>query len=153
MLVQMYKHARISSWNQPVLNNKGKSVLLNGTHDWSILVRHATHCAKVARCSGILSCRALQGGMYEVMKSLGMCLLYLLSLFVLLRYLWFKQSTYTVVLPALFVRKNSRSTLELLTSIPSQGPRYTKDLIKMVPVVPLFSTQHYKGKYWLFLKN
>jgi len=23
----------------------------------------------------------------------------------------------------------------------------------MVPVVPLFSTQHWKGKYWLFLKN
>ena len=28
-----------------------------------------------------------------------------------------------------------------------------KDVIKMVPVVPLFSTQHEKGKYWLFLKN
>ena len=27
-------------------------------------------------------------------------------------------------------------------SIPSQGPRHTKDAIKMVPVVPLFSTQH-----------
>ena len=27
-------------------------------------------------------------------------------------------------------------------SIPSQGPRYDKDVIKMVPVVPLFSTQH-----------
>ena len=27
-------------------------------------------------------------------------------------------------------------------SIPSQGPRHTKDVIKMVPVVPLFSTQH-----------
>jgi len=26
-------------------------------------------------------------------------------------------------------------------SIPSQGPRH-KDVIKMVPVVPLFSTQH-----------
>ena len=26
--------------------------------------------------------------------------------------------------------------------IPSQGPRHTKDLINMVPVVPLFSTQH-----------
>ena len=38
-------------------------------------------------------------------------------------------------------------------SIPSQGPRHTKDVIKMVPVVPLFSTQHWKGKYWLFLKN
>ena len=35
----------------------------------------------------------------------------------------------------------------------SQGPRHTKDVIKMVPVVPLFSTQHWKGKYWLFLKN
>ena len=27
-------------------------------------------------------------------------------------------------------------------SIPSQGPRHTKDVIKMVPVVPLFDTQH-----------
>ena len=24
---------------------------------------------------------------------------------------------------------------------------------KMVPEVPLFSTEHSKGKYWLFLKN
>ena len=31
---------------------------------------------------------------------------------------------------------------EVLGSIPSQGPRHTKDVIKMVPVVPLFSTQH-----------
>jgi len=23
----------------------------------------------------------------------------------------------------------------------------------MVPVVPLFRTEHSKGKYWLFLKN
>jgi len=29
--------------------------------------------------------------------------------------------------------------LELPGSIPSQGPRHTKDVIKMVPVVPLFS--------------
>ena len=42
---------------------------------------------------------------------------------------------------------------EVPGSIPSQGPRHTKDVIKMVPVVPLFSTQHVKGKYWLFLKN
>ena len=27
-------------------------------------------------------------------------------------------------------------------SIPYQGLRHTKDVIKMVPVVPLFSTQH-----------
>ena len=30
---------------------------------------------------------------------------------------------------------------EVPGSIPSQGPRHTKDVIKMVPVVPLFSTQ------------
>ena len=42
---------------------------------------------------------------------------------------------------------------EVPDSIPSQGPRHTKDVIKMVPVVPLFSTEHPKGKYWLFLKN
>ena len=43
---------------------------------------------------------------------------------------------------------------EVPGSIPSQGPRHTKDVIKMVPVVPLFSTEHSKErKYWLFLKN
>ena len=31
---------------------------------------------------------------------------------------------------------------EIQGSIPSQGPRHTKDFIKMVPVVPLFGTQH-----------
>ena len=31
-------------------------------------------------------------------------------------------------------------------SIPSQGPRHTKDVIKMVPVAPLFSTERSKGK-------
>ena len=42
---------------------------------------------------------------------------------------------------------------EVPGSILSQGPRHTKDVIRMVPVVPLFGTQHKKGKYWLFLKN
>ena len=42
---------------------------------------------------------------------------------------------------------------EVAGSIPSQGPRLTKDVIKMVPVVPLFITEYSKGKYWLFLKN
>ena len=28
------------------------------------------------------------------------------------------------------------------SSIPSLGPSHAKDVIKMVPVVPLFSTQH-----------
>ena len=31
---------------------------------------------------------------------------------------------------------------EVAGSIPSQGPHHTKDVIKMVPVVPLFSTDH-----------
>ena len=31
---------------------------------------------------------------------------------------------------------------EVPGSIPSQGPSHTKDVIKMVPVVPLFSTEH-----------
>ena len=35
---------------------------------------------------------------------------------------------------------------EVPGSIPSQGPRHTKDVIKMVPVVPLFSIEHSKGK-------
>ena len=35
---------------------------------------------------------------------------------------------------------------EVLGSIPSQGPRHTKCVIKMVPVVPLFSTEHSKRK-------
>ena len=42
---------------------------------------------------------------------------------------------------------------EVPGSIPSQGPRHTKNVIKLVPVVPLFSTEHYTWKYWLFLKN
>ena len=37
--------------------------------------------------------------------------------------------------------------------IPSQGPRHVKNVMKMVPVVPFFSTEHKEGKYWLFLKN
>ena len=35
---------------------------------------------------------------------------------------------------------------EVQVSIPSQGPRHTKDVIQMVPVVPLFSTEHSKGE-------
>ena len=35
---------------------------------------------------------------------------------------------------------------EVPGSIPSQGPHHTKDVIKTVPVVPLFSTEHSKGK-------
>ena len=31
---------------------------------------------------------------------------------------------------------------EVPGSIPSQGPRLTKHVIKVVPVVPLFSTEH-----------
>ena len=33
---------------------------------------------------------------------------------------------------------------EVQGSIPSQGPRHTKDVIKMVPVVPVFGTRHLK---------
>ena len=36
--------------------------------------------------------------------------------------------------------------LEVLGSIPSQGPRHTKAVIKMVPVVHLFSTEHSERK-------
>ena len=35
---------------------------------------------------------------------------------------------------------------DVLGSIHSQGPRHTKDVIKMVPVVPLFSTQTFKSE-------
>ena len=35
---------------------------------------------------------------------------------------------------------------EVPGSIPSQGPHQTKNVIKMVPVLPLFSTEHSKGK-------
>ena len=43
---------------------------------------------------------------------------------------------------------------EVPGSIPNHGPRHTKDVIKMVAVIPLFSTEHSIGKkYWLFLKN
>ena len=36
---------------------------------------------------------------------------------------------------------------------PDQRPRDTKDFNKMVPVVPLFSTQHEKGNTDPFSKN
>ena len=36
---------------------------------------------------------------------------------------------------------------EFTGSIPSKGPSHTNDVIKMVPEVPLFSTQHWEGKY------
>ena len=35
---------------------------------------------------------------------------------------------------------------EVSGSTPSQGPRHAKDVIKMVPVAPLFSTERSKGK-------
>ena len=35
---------------------------------------------------------------------------------------------------------------EVPGSIPSQGPRHTKYVIQMVPVMFLFSTEHSKGK-------
>ena len=41
----------------------------------------------------------------------------------------------------------------LLAGVPSQGPRHTKDVINMVPVVSLFRTQHWKRKYWLDLSQ
>ena len=35
---------------------------------------------------------------------------------------------------------------EVPGSIPSQGPRHTKDVIQMVTVVPLFRTEHTKDR-------
>ena len=60
--------------------------------------------------------------------------------------------SFNLLLDSLVVECSLR-VRDVPASIPSQGPRHTKDVIKMVPVVPLFSTQHWKGKYWLFLKN
>ena len=37
---------------------------------------------------------------------------------------------------------NTIRTKYLKNTVPSQGPRHTKDIIKMVPVVPLFGNQH-----------
>ena len=37
---------------------------------------------------------------------------------------------------------NTIRTKYLKNTVPSQGPRHTKDVIKMVPVVPLFGNQH-----------
>ena len=50
---------------------------------------------------------------------------------------------------------NIRLLLELHVLKNKQGliTGHTKDVIKMVPVVPLFGTQHKIRKYWLFLKN
>ena len=38
------------------------------------------------------------------------------------------------------------SSAEVPGLIPSQGPRHTKDVMQMVPVVPLLSTEHSNGK-------
>ena len=35
-----------------------------------------------------------------------------------------------------------RRVREVPGSIPSQGPRHTKDVIERVPAVPLFTTEH-----------
>ena len=62
-----------------------------------------------------------------------------------IHYLW---SIYTLPADRLLdslVVECWRRVWEVPGSIPSQGPRHTKDVIKMVPVVPLFSTQHRKG--------
>ena len=42
---------------------------------------------------------------------------------------------------------------EVQGSIPSQGPRHTKHVIKMVQEFPCLALNIKKGKYWLFLKN
>ena len=61
------------------------------------------------------------------------------------------RNTYSVVHESQYVNHRLLDSLvveywrrvsEVPGSIPSQGPRHTKDVIKMVPVVPLFSTQH-----------
>jgi len=54
--------------------------------------------------------------------------------------------------PGILIKWPPRST-NLMTFISGLLSLHTKDVIKMVPVVPLFSTEHSKGKYWLFLKN
>ena len=55
------------------------------------------------------------------------------------------QSLYKKFLDSLVVECWLR-VREVPGSILSQGPHHTKDVIKMVPVVPLFSTEHSKGK-------
>ena len=61
--------------------------------------------------------------------------------------IWFSQSLNSInvkvyhLLDSLVVESWLR-VREVPGSIPSQGPRHTKDVIKMVPVVPWFSTQH-----------
>ena len=42
---------------------------------------------------------------------------------------------------------------EVAGSISSQGLRHTKDGLKILPVVPLFSTEHSKGKILLALSQ
>ena len=48
--------------------------------------------------------------------------------------------------PLLFFQLTLNTIQIVPGSIPSQRPRHTKDVIKMVPVVPLFSTEHSEGK-------
>ena len=76
-------------------------------------------------------------------------------------HLWFEVFTYIVdardLLPCNLLYCHTTMSLiptvihwlrvqEVPGSIPSQVPRHTKDVITMVPVVPLFGTQHSKGK-------
>ena len=54
-----------------------------------------------------------------------------------------KPHTYWMTTASSIVEECWHRVREVPGLIPSrQGPRHTKDVIKMVPVVPLFSTEH-----------
>ena len=49
--------------------------------------------------------------------------------------------TFNLIFIYIICRLIDSLVVECWLRVPSQGPRYTKDVIIMVPVVPLFSTQ------------
>jgi len=61
--------------------------------------------------------------------------------YTLVKYMYIFIHLFKIISVAL---EDGRPELKVPGSIPSQGPR--QDVIKMVPVVPLFSIEHLKGK-------
>ena len=80
---------------------------------------------------------------FELAEEYNHVMLFYCWCFIVVQMLFFKYigSSFCVFLPFLKVECWHR-VRELQGSIPSQGPSHTKDVIRMVPVVPLFSTEH-----------
>ena len=125
-LVRLWNHTRIRSWNQPVLSNNENISCSRKQREPLMGLEPTTSTSQ--------TCNPLR----HIVQNTCQVYTHLL---------------YTHRLLDSLVVECWHRVREVPGSIPSQGPRHTKDVIEMVPVVPLFSTEHSKGKYWLFLKN